>query len=64
VYIDHGKKNPAIRTPPPIPRSSPPACFSHVDLLYVLGQGCPTVLGKLPREFLWAGSRATRVKSL
>ena len=42
----------------------PPACFSLVDLLYVLGQGCPTVLGKFPRQLLCAGSRATRVKSL
>ena len=52
------------RNPPTFPRSSPPAYFSHVELLYVLDQGCPTALGKFPRQFLWAGSRATRVKSL
>jgi len=57
------KKSPAIRTPPPFPRYSPPACFSHVDLSYVLGQGRPTVLAKFPRQLLWAGSPATRVKS-
>jgi len=58
------KKLLRFQPPPTFPRSSPLACFSHVVLSYVLGQGCPAVLGKFPRRLLWAGSQVTRVKSL
>jgi len=61
LRVHSSRKKSRESNPPPFPRPFPPACFSLIDLLYVLGQGCPTVLGKFP---LWAGSRATRLNSL